>query len=176
MLKCAHPCLVPNPLPKRRADQWNGSAVWLHIACVYPGPAPSLLQRATSHHVFILAPPLPSCRGPPPTMCLSWPRPFPPAGGHLPPCVYPGPALSLLQGATSHHPPFHMANFKPVSKPVSNRFNTHMANFKPVSKLVSNRFNTGAFTWPLGLCGQLRHVAHVWLSIRCELKWLLRRS
>ena len=29
------------------------------------------------------------------------------------------------------YPPFHMANFKPVSKP------------------VSNRFNTGAFTWPL---------------------------
>ena len=25
----------------------------------------------------------------------------------------------------------------------------HMANFKPVSKPVSNRFNTGAFTWPL---------------------------
>ena len=27
----------------------------------------------------------------------------------------------------------------------------HMANFKPVSKPVSNRFNAGAFTWPLGV-------------------------
>ena len=51
VLKCAHPSLVPSPLPKRRADQWNGSAVWFPIACVYPGPAPSLLQGATSHHL-----------------------------------------------------------------------------------------------------------------------------
>ena len=27
----------------------------------------------------------------------------------------------------------------------------HMANFKPVWKPVSNRFNAGAFTWPLGV-------------------------
>ena len=27
----------------------------------------------------------------------------------------------------------------------------HMTNFKPVSKLVSNRFNSGVFAWPLGV-------------------------
>ena len=52
---------------------------------------------------------------------------------------------------------------------------SHKPNFKLVWKPVSNVL-TLCIHMATGRCGQLRHVARVCLSIRCELKWLLRRS